>query len=414
MLKVIHLSVADHTEGAARAAYRLHEALRASGVDSRMWVSEAAMGEGTVEAPTGRAARALTKLRRKAVKPCIATLRTGNPVLHSPAVFPSGWVRRINRSDADVVHLHWTQREMLSIADIGRIEKPVVWTLHDMWAFCGAEHYTDDERWRHGYCRQNRPPHETGFDLNRWTWRRKCKHWQKPMHIVAPSRWLAACARESALMHEWPVTVVPNCLDTASWTPLDQAAARDLLALPADVPLLLFGALWGGRDPRKGFDLLQAALSRLRDLPGVRGMELVVFGQSSPQRTLPLGFPVHYTGHLGDDASLRALYSAADVVVVPSRQEAFGQTASEAHACGRPVVAFDSGGLRDIVEHRRSGYLAEPFRAEDLAQGIAWVLAQRESGLLGTRGREQAVARFSSSVVAEQYRAVYARAVGAG
>jgi len=276
-----------------------------------------------------------------------------------------------------------------------------------MWAFCGAEHLAWDDRWRDGYRSDNRPAHESGFDLNRWTWQRKRKHWQRPMHIVTPSQWLGDCVRESVLMRDWSVSVVPNCLDTERWAPLDQALARELLGLPADVPLIAFGSHGANAAHHKGFDLLQAALQHLRGEPSVRGLELVVFGQRAPQSPPSLGFPIHYTGHLHDDLSLRALYSAADAMVVPSRQEAFGQTASEAHACGTPVVAFNTGGLPDIVKHQRTGYLAKAFETEDLAQGIAWVLAQRASGQLGQQARERAVTRFSEGVVAQEYQSLY-------
>lgn len=410
-LKVLQINHSDINGGAARAAYRIHHALRAADVDSRVWVNTAEAGDWTVEGPTSKRDKLLAALRPYLVKPLVSALKTGNPIIHSPAVVPSNWVKRINASDADVVHLHWLQGEMLSIADIGRIEKPIVWTLHDMWAFCGAEHYTDDHRWRDGYRRNNRPAHEAGFDLNRWTWQRKRKHWQRPIHIVTPSRWLGDCVRESALMRDWPVSVVPNCLDTERWTPLNKALARELLGLPADVPLLLFGAMGGERDPRKGFDLLMEALAQLRDEPDACGVELVVFGQRAPQSPPTLGLPIHYTGHLHDDLSLRALYSAADAMVIPSRQDNLPNTGVEAHACGTPVVAFNTGGLPDIVEHQRTGYVAEPFEVEDFAKGITWVLAQRKSGCLGEQARKRAAARFGAGVISEQYRRIYAETV---
>lgn len=195
-MKVIHLNHSDISGGAARAAYRIHHSLREAGVDSRMWVNKATAGDWTVDGPATKVAKALAAVRGHAASPLVTTLKTGNPIIHSPAILPSQWVKRINASDADIVHLHWVQGEMLSIADIGRIEKPIVWTLHDMWAFCGAEHLAWDDRWREGYRRDNRPPHESGFDLNRWTWQRKRKHWQQPMHIVTPSQWLGDCVRE--------------------------------------------------------------------------------------------------------------------------------------------------------------------------------------------------------------------------
>jgi len=411
-LKVIHLNYSDINGGAARAAYRIHHALRASGVDSRMWVNKAAAGDWTVESPSSKRDKALVALRPRLARSLLGALKTRNPIIHSSAVVPSNWVKRINASDADVVHLHWVQREMLSIADIGQIQRPIVWTLHDMWAFCGAEHLAWDDRWRDGYRRDNRPAYESGFDLNRWTWHRKRKHWKKPMHIVTPSEWLADCVRDSALMGDWPVSVVPNPIDTQRWNRLEQSFARELLGLPAHAPLLLFGSYSANHAHHKGFDLLLQALEHLRDDLRVKDMELVIFGQCAPQAPPDMGFPIHYTGHLHDDPSLRALYCAADVMLVPSRQEAFGQTASEAHACGTPVIAFRTSGLPDIVEHQRTGYLAKPFDTEDLAQGIVWVLAQRLAGQLGKRARERVVARFAAPVVAEQYREVYQRVRG--
>lgn len=309
-MRVIHINYSDIDGGAARAAYRIHHCLRDAGVDSRMWVTKATAGDWTVHAPTGSIEKGTAALRTRFASLLVSTLKTANPIIHTAAVMPTKWLRRINQSDADVVHLHWVGWEMISIADIGRIEKPVLWTLHDMWAFCGAEHYTEDERWREGYTAKNRPAYESGFDLNRWTWERKRRNWTRPMHIVAPSHWLADCVRNSALMSAWPVQVVPNAIDTNRWRPLDQRVARDLLDLPNDVPLLLFGAIGGARDPRKGFDLLLAALDHLRS-DGPR-LELLVFGERAPREPPGLGFRIHYTGHLNDDLSLRALYSAAD------------------------------------------------------------------------------------------------------
>ena len=301
---------------------------------------------------------------------------------------------------------------MLAIADIARIRKPIVWTLHDMWAFCGAEHYTIDHRWRDGYLRDNRPAHESGFDLNRHTWQLKRNHWRRPLQIVCPSHWLADCVRTSALMHDWPVAVVPNTIDTHRWQPIEQRLARQLLGLPQDCPLLLFGAMGGGNDPRKGIDLLLAALALLLSEPSLQTLQLVVFGQLAPQSPPQLGFPVHYIGHLHDDLSLRALYSAADAIVIPSRQDNLPNTGLEAHACGTPVVAFNTGGLPDIVLDRVTGALAQPFEPASLAAAIRWVLedSQRRRAL-GAAARERAEQLWAPARVAGQYAEVYGRAI---
>lgn len=135
--------------------------------------------------------------------------------------------------------------------------------------------------------------------------------------------------------------------------------------------------------------------------------ELVVFGSSAPQT--PQGFKqkAHYLGQLHDDVSLRVLYSAADVMVVPSLQEAFGQTASESMACGTPVVAFGATGLLDIVDHQQTGYLAEPFNTQDLANGINWVLQHQSPDKLADNARQTVLVNFESSLVASKYIDLY-------
>jgi glycosyltransferase involved in cell wall biosynthesis len=206
-------------------------------------------------------------------------------------------------------------------------------------------------------------------------------------------------------MRDWPVSVIPYPIDTEFWTPLPQSLARKLLGLPERVPLVLFGAFGAGRDPRKGFDLLRDALENLRaDIPD---LELAVFGQADAHTLTDLGLRTHFSGHLDDDTRLRAMYSAADVFVLPSRQDNLPNTGIEALACGTPVVAFDTGGMPDIVIHKKTGYLSKPFDTDDLAKGISWVLENSKTEELRERSRTFAVQQFSCSSVAAKYASIY-------
>jgi len=410
-MKIIHLNYSDIVGGAARAAYRTHHSLLASGLDSRMWVNQGISGDWTVEMPLSKLDKTIANIYSYIVKPFVKLLKTKNSTLHSPQIFSSSWVKKINSCDADIIHLHWTQNEMLSVSDISSIKKPLVWTLYDMWAFCGAEHYTEEFRWKFGYQRKNRPVYESGFDLNFWTWKRKKKKWKKPIHIVALSNWLSNCVKESALMCDWPTEVIPCPIDINFWKPLKKSHARELLDLPNESTLILFGAVGGGNDPRKGFDLFLNSLKFLSDNKNIKDLKILVFGQKEPKELPKINFPIYYKGYLHDDISLRALYSAVDLMVVPSRLEAFGQTALEAQACGTPVVAFNIGGLKDIILHCETGYLAKAFDEKDLARGIVWTVEQCKNNIINTQSRNQVVKRFNYELISQKYKKIYEKLI---
>jgi len=173
-MKILHISKGDIKGGAFIAAYRIHCSLREKNIDSYMWVDTKISNDPTVMTTEHTFLnKKLAILKTVPTRILLKIMKKDNRVIHSPSFLSSSWVKKINESDADVINLHWVNREMLSIEDIGMIKKPLVWTLHDMWAFCGMEHYAKDNRWREGYQKHNKPKNEFGFDLNRWTWNRK-------------------------------------------------------------------------------------------------------------------------------------------------------------------------------------------------------------------------------------------------
>ena len=291
---------------------------------------------------------------------------------------------------------------MMSIVDVSRIKKPTVWTLHDMWAFCGAEHVSDDVRWKVGYLNDNRPQHESGFDINRWTWKRKIKHWKSPIHLITPSSWLSKCAYSSVIMHDWPSAIIPNPLNVNLWRPYDKDLTRRMFNFTDDSILIGFG---GGEAPHKGFDLLLDALELLSRKTKLK-LKLVVYGQYEKIDSPSFSFPIHYIGVLQDDLSLCMLCNALDIIAVPSRNDNLPNTAVEAISCGTPIVAFDIGGLPDIVIHEETGYLAEPFSISDFAKGLEWTLAQ-DKDVIKRKNYSRFINKFSSTVVAKKYTEVY-------
>jgi glycosyltransferase involved in cell wall biosynthesis len=388
--RVLHLSTYNAHGGAARAALAIHTSLQASGIDSKMRIAEADSLK--------------FKLAKEADRRIWALQKSDTLTWRSPAKFGSLTAKEINNSGADIVHLHWVTDGFLTIETIGKINKPIVWSLCDAWAFSGAEHYATQVsrvRSQQGYQKSNRNPSDSGFDVDRWTWNRKKSNWQQPMQLLPASGWLTQATRDSTLMGTWPITQIPHIVDTNVFSPQPQ---KD-----KDTPVLLFLASAGIHDQRKGWDLLEKSLN---DPALATKVHVVVVGPQpteSERQQIRENSRHQFTfhGEARGDQELIDLYAQADVTVVPSREDNMPITAMESQSCGTPVVAFRIGGLPDIVNQLSSGYLAEPENTHDLAQGIEQVLQRslREST------RTHALATWSPEVVVPQLLDIYSKAL---
>jgi glycosyltransferase involved in cell wall biosynthesis len=372
-------------------------------------------GHVLLDHPNTRAARAGAHIRAVAERLPLLVYHQHDRAEFSPHWMPDNVPARLRHDPADILHLHWVSTGYLSVESIGRLERPVVWTLHDMWPFTGGCHYSGEcTAYRHNCGSCPELDSSSTWDLSRWVWQRKSTHWQKlDLTVVCPTRWMAERARASSLFADRPVRVIPLGIDTTVYRPIDAVTARHVLGLPLDKKLVLFGALGGAENERKGRDLLEAALSQVASTAIARDLQLVVFGSSSGTGETPLRAMTRHLGHLHDDVALALAYSAADVMIVPSREDNFPLTALEALACGTPVVGFDTTGLVDMVDHLRTGYLAHSFDVRDLLNGILWVLeddARRRH--LGRVARTKVEADFSIARVAEAYTKLYYEALG--
>lgn len=408
-MRALLLSHSNVGGGAGRAAERLRAALADAGVDVRMHVDFRSEDAEDVMRNKGPLVDAMRRLRISAEE--IPAYVTGHaqPRLYSPGMTSAIRARRINASSADVVNLHWTGMGYLSIESIGRIAKPLVWTLHDMWAFTGGLGYDDesaDAAWRSGFATASR------LDIERWVMRRKQRAWKRPIHLVAPSRWLANLAAASPLTDGWPMQVIPNPLDVDLFRPVDPVHARHSFGIAPDARVVAVVLSGNPSDPRKGLDLLADALSTAAlDAPDV---EIVVIGADQPPAWWTVPLRTHWLGRLDGERLVQA-YNTADVVVVPSRQDNLPQTGTEAAACGRPIVAFAVGGLPDIVQEGISGRLVRGFDTPAMAAAVIEILDDTVlKSRMSKAAREHAVASWSPSIVAAQYVNAFDTAIGRG
>lgn len=408
-LKVLHLSTFDAIGGAARAMQRLHDGLLSIEATSVVHVQRKVGDDATISGPATKVGQGIALARPYLDQLPIVIGRYKPERLFSPSYLPNRIQVLVGQHKPDVVHLHWIAGGFINVEALKDIRLPLLWTLHDMWPFTGGCHVDDGcGRYVSGCGKCPVLSSSSEGDLSSRVLGRKVRHWTGvPIRVIAPSRWIAGCARESRVFGKTQVSVIPNALDVQKYKPITKDVARLILGIPLKKLIVLFGAVGGISDSNKGFDTLVEALRRLRAWRGVNDCELHIFG-SSKTEVPDIGVKIKFHGRLYDDYSLALLYSAADVVAVPSKQESFGQVAAEAQACGTPVVAFGVTGLLDVVEHRKTGFLAKPFDVDDFAAGLGWILdnSDRRDGL-STAAREWAVHTIDKTRIAELHMRVY-------
>ena len=406
-MRILHINASDTYGGAARAAYRLHRALSAENVDSKLLVQKKTSDDHTVMAPISKFEKGINLFRPTLDNLPLQQYKNRTQSLFSPAWLPFSQIpKKIVQINPDIVHLHWIAGAMMSVKDLGKIDKPIVWSLHDMWAFTGGEHIDEGQQHYLDRCGNSKVLNsKKDKDLSRRGWERKRQVYAqiKDMTIVGLSNWMHQSAKSSSLLKDKHHIQLPNPINTATFAPFDRAEARRLLNLPRDKQLIFFGAMNATSDPNKGFNHIFNALKN----PSFKNTELVVFGSSKPATPLHFTQHVNYLGQLHDDISLRVLYNAADVMVVPSLQENLSNAIMESLACGTPVVGFDIGGNSDMIDHKINGYLARPFDSNDLANGIEWVLNAPNYQQLCNNARDKVMSHFDSQLVAKQYIALY-------
>jgi glycosyltransferase involved in cell wall biosynthesis len=377
-MRVVHVSYSLEG-GAGRAALRLHQNLRDLGTDSFIF----AFDKGTTSPPSFSAGPADRFLSRYMMN--IDKLPNKWRRSHVTASWSNNWapnqtLRRISSLKPDVVHLHFVGAGTFPIRDFPLVQCPIVWTLHDMYAFTGGCHYASAcERFLEKCGNCPALGSSSDQDLSRANWNRKNDAWKDlEVTLVSPSNWLASEARRSSLMAHRTVMVIPYGIDLKCFSPVNKLEARKTIGISNDRFVIAFGAA-RLTDQRKGLDLLWEALQHFSARLGRRKCELLVFGAGGwnpPDSSIP----IRNVGIIDDDRKLAHLYSAADVFCAPSREENLANTALESLACGTPVLAFKIGGFPDIVDHRRTGYLANPFDVKSLADGLDFLYSSYMTG----------------------------------
>ena len=314
--------------------------------------------------------------------------------------------------EPSVIHLHWIGDGFVPLSKLCKLPAPLVATLHGRWLFNGAQHLHNDRspRFVEGFYPDNRDPEDGGVDVDRWVWNRKHKAFKDlQMNIVTLSRWMERDARKSLLLGNYSVKRIPNGIDLETFLPHDRETVRRELGLPIESKIIVFGANFAIQDSNKGFNDFVEAIRLLEEKE--KSFEIVVFGSDRPEGGLPFKSKIHFKGFVRDENELSKIYAAADVFVLPSKQDNLPNTVMESLASGTPCVAYDVGGVSDMVEHDKTGYLALPGNSQSLCSMLERILEMPSEGIqmMSENARLKIENEFSIAKQVEQMIELYAQ-----
>lgn len=385
MIKVVQIQYSTASGG--NSAARLHTAFLENGVDSTIISLQKDRFHDTKTIYTGRWSRVLARLDNK-----IQSWLTRNTYreldLFSYPIFGHNVAKFPVVQEADIIYVHWVQYGFLSLKNLkqlAKLNKPVIFILHDMWMFTGGCHYSFScEKYISGCntCPVFKAPKKN--DLAAKEFKRKLKFYSAyhNLFFVTPSSWLCETAKRSLLLKVKTVLHIPNVIDRTFFKPLDKNIAKGILNIDTGETVLAFGAV-SITNVRKGWQYLQEALQILGERRPAEKITIAIFGSNyNPHLAAAIPFKTKFLGYLKDVYSTALVYNAADVFILPSLADNLPTTIQESLCCGTPVVGFNTGGIPEMITHKQNGYLARYKDAADIAEGIAFCLDNNVKGKL--------------------------------
>ncbi len=414
-MKIAVVNTSDTIGGAAVACKRLVNALKESGTDVKMVVQEKKSTEPNVVSLNENFLKNQLAFFRFALE-YFYFLKFENAAKINSTFSPARLGQDISNNkiilEADLINLHWINNSFLSLRNIKNIfslNKPVIWFLHDMWAFTGGCHYSgncNNFMNKCGNCYFLKKTSEN--DLSRKIWEHKNTIYKDAsLTIVCPSMWLSNLAMQSSLLKYFNVYTIPNPIDTTIFKPIDKDEAKRKLGLETGKKYLLFAAM-NTKHKRKGFDYLkESVLLFKKENTHVENVELLIVGKFDEQQKSEFDFKVNSLGVINGENKMVDVYNASDVYLIPSLEDNLPNTVMEAMACGTPVVGFNTGGIPEMVDHLQNGYIAEYGSSQDFTKGISWVLSHNNFNALCLNARKKVLNNYTFQIIAKQHIELY-------
>lgn len=417
-MRVLIVNTSENTGGAAVAANRLKEALNNNGIKAKMLVRDKESDDITVAQLNKSWHQKWDFLWERFVIYMRLHFKRDNLFLIDIANAGTDITKTREFKEADVIHLSWINQGMLSLKGIRKIlesHKPVVWTMHDLWPASSICHYARNCRNYEKQCGNCPllPGNGSSNDLSARIWKKKRKILERnSILFVTCSRWLADKAKKSGLLSGQKVISIPNPIDSRAFTKENREEARLYAGLPEWKKLILFVSQ-RVTDKRKGMDYFITAINKMVEAhPEMKdNCGIAILGGKAEELADKLPLPSYPLGYVSEEKKIASIYNSVDLFVLPSLEDNLPNTIMEAMACGVPCVGFNTGGIPEMIDHLKNGYVAEYKSSDDLARGIHWVLSEADHQSLSNEAMKKVNQCYSQYAVAMKYIEAYNQAM---
>ncbi|MFW6352005.1 MAG: glycosyltransferase, partial [Bacteroidota bacterium] len=403
----VFLSTNQTKGGAAIAANRYFDAYNSVGGNASYAVGSVQKpGSGIVNLRHSLPLRKLVKFLFKREKNKTLKLKIPHEGYWSAPVSSRFRLSKINRLKPDLVCMNWINDDFLSIGEIGRIKVPVVWVFHDLWAVTGGCHYPGScpgFQGSCGNCPKLKYPGEN--DWSRQIWQKKFEAWKHAdMTILCPSNWMAREVKKSRLFGEKRIEVCPYSIETEIFKAIDSSALKKELGIRPSQKVFLFGAVNSMHDTRKGAHLLVEALEKLEGRVDPDELVFMDFGAKESPALEKVPFRVINLGFVREKEELAKYYAASTAFILPSLEDNLPNTVLESLACETPVVAFDIGGISDMIDHEQNGFLVDRIDTSLLADALENMVKMPDEQYrnMKEKSRRKIEEHFTREVVGER------------
>lgn len=412
-MKVLIVNKYENTGGAAIAAKRSFEALKNNNIDVKFLVQESS-SEKTISTTKNYFKSKLNFIRFsfERLKILFNIKDKQNLYFFDSASFGEDISKHKAVIEADIIHLNWITFGFLSLNSLEKLiqlKKPIIWTMHDMWAITGGcfhsrgcTNYIDE-------CK-NCPFLKQNSSLALKIFNKKKNFLSNDnVYLIAISNWMKEKIIPAKLFKEKTIFELPNTIDTDFYKPISKQKAKTKLNWNSNIIHIGFAAFNVANKYKGGEYISKSIQILLKNYPDLQNrIELVAIGKIQKKNVFKNNIPIVYTGYINEEQKMLELYQAMDLFLMPSLEESLSLVTQEAMACETPVIAFNKGGQTDLIDHKINGYLADYKNSNDLANGIKFIIDEiQNENQFGKNARLKIVDNYSYPVLSKKLINIY-------